>query len=85
MFVDKRIGEKDNDLSAEDKMIARFTMERMKNSGKKSKFHLGDEENLTHYGQSISEIEQFEDDLIDSMKLLLNKVYDPFKVRRLLK
>ena len=33
VFVDKRIGEKDADLSAEDKMIARFTMERMKNSG----------------------------------------------------
>lgn len=62
MFIDKRIGEKDAELSAEDKMIARFTMERMKNTGKKSKFHLGDEENLTHFGQSISEIEQFEDD-----------------------
>ena len=34
VFVDKRIGEKDAELSAEDKMIARFTMERMKNSGK---------------------------------------------------
>ena len=33
VFVDKRIGEKDADLSAEDKMIARCTMERMKNSG----------------------------------------------------
>ena len=32
-FVDRRIGEKDAELSAEDKMIARFTMERMKNSG----------------------------------------------------
>jgi len=62
VFVDKRIGEKDADLSAEDKMIARFTMERMKHSGKKSKFNLGEEENLTHYGQSISEIEQFDDD-----------------------
>ena len=62
VFVDKRIGEKDADLSAEDKMIARFTMERMKNSGKKNKFNLGEEESLTHYGQSISEIEQFDDD-----------------------
>ena len=30
--------------------------------GKKNKFNLGEEENLTHYGQSISEIEQFDDD-----------------------
>ena len=34
IFVDRRIGEKDAELSAEDKMIARFTMERMKNTGK---------------------------------------------------
>jgi len=61
-FVDRRIGEKDAELSAEDKMIARFTMERMKNTGKKNKFNLGEEESLTHYGQSISEIEQFDDD-----------------------
>ena len=33
-FVDRRIGEKDAELSAEDKMIARFTMERMKNTGR---------------------------------------------------
>ena len=61
VFVDKRIGEKDSELSAEDKMIARFTAERMK-SGSKNIFNLGEEENLTHYGQAISEIEQFDDD-----------------------
>ena len=59
IFIDKRIGEKDAELSAEDKMIARFTAERMKNSGKKKNiFNLGEEENLTHFGQSISELEQ---------------------------
>ena len=62
VFVDKRIGEKDTELSAEDKMIARFTAERMAKNSSKSKFNLGEEENLTHYGQAISEIEQFDDD-----------------------
>ena len=62
VFVDKRIGEKDTELSAEDKMIARFTAERMAKNSSKSKFNLGEEEHLTHYGQAISEIEQFDDD-----------------------
>merc|ERR1712156_332974 len=62
VFIDKRIGEKDTELSAEDKMIARFTAERMKHGKKKNIFNLGEEENLTHYGQSISELEQFDDD-----------------------
>ena len=62
IFVDKRIGEKDAELSAEDKMIARFTAERMKKGGKKNIFNLGEEENLTHFGQAISELEQFDDD-----------------------
>ena len=62
VFIDKRIGEKDAELSAEDKMIARFTAERMKHGKKKNIFNLGEEENLTHYGQSISELEQFDDD-----------------------
>ena len=62
VFVDRRIGEKDAELSAEDKMIARFTAERMKVGTKKNLFNLGEEENLTHYGQAISEIEQFDDD-----------------------
>merc|ERR1711936_1434799 len=30
MFLDKRIGEKDNNLSAEDKMVARFTAQRIR-------------------------------------------------------
>ena len=42
MILDKRIGEKDNNLSAEDKMIARFTAERVKGAGKTSIFNLGD-------------------------------------------
>ena len=62
IFVDKRIGEKDTDLSAEDKMIARFAAERI-NQGKKqgSIFNLGEEETLTHFGKSLADIERYED------------------------
>ncbi len=62
VFVDQRIGEKDVELSAEDKMIARFTAERMKVGGKKNIFNLGEEEGLTHFGKSITDLERFEDD-----------------------
>ena len=62
VFVDKRIGEKDAELSAEDKMIARFAAERI-NQGKKpgSIFNLGEEETLTHFGKSLADIERYED------------------------
>ena len=49
-------------MSADDKMIARFTAERMKNHGKKSIFNLGGEETLTHFGKSLAEIERLDDD-----------------------
>ena len=59
VFLDKRIGEKDAALSAEDKMIARFAAERQ--SKGKNLFNLGEEETLTHFGKSLAEIETFED------------------------
>merc|ERR1711892_1017237 len=58
---DKRIGEKDNNLSAEDKMIARFTAERVEGAGKTSIFNLGDDYNLTHGGARIEDIDKFDD------------------------
>merc|ERR1719319_852386 len=61
MFHDKRIGEKDTNMSAEDKMIARFTAERLKGAGRQSIFNLGDDTGLTHGGSNIADIEQFED------------------------
>jgi len=61
LFMDKRIGEKDNNLSAEDKMIARFTAERVKGAGKSSIFNLGDDYNLTHGGARIDDIDKFDD------------------------
>ena len=62
VFVDRRIGEKDAALNPEDKMIARFTAERL-GKNKSSVFNLGgeDETLLTHFGKALSEIEQFDD------------------------
>ena len=60
VLIDKRIGEKDASLSAEDKMIARFTAEKSR-SKSGSIFNLGEEETLTHFGKSLAEIETFED------------------------
>jgi len=60
LFLDKRIGEKDSNLSAEDRMIARFTAERVKGAGKTSIFNIGDDFNLTHGGEKLSEIDKFE-------------------------
>ena len=64
--MDKRIG---RDLPAEDKMVARFAMERNKSSGKttrKQKFNLADDDDgdmdamgemttLTHFGQATGD------------------------------
>merc|ERR1711915_670163 len=60
LFLDKRIGEKDNNLSAEDRMIARFTAERIKGAGKSSIFNLGDDFNLTHGGEKLNDIDKFD-------------------------
>ena len=69
IFLDKRIGEKCNDMSHEQKMAARFAAE-MKRGKKRKKFNLdddddifaqGEEEVLTHFGKNLAEIEKFED------------------------
>lgn len=56
------MGERDTTASKEDKMIKRFALERRKRYGGKNVYQLDDvEENLTHYGQSLSEIEKYQD------------------------
>ncbi|XP_037242001.1 nucleolar protein 14 [Falco rusticolus] len=52
-------------ISPEEKMIRRFTLERQKNYGKKNIYNLNEDEELTHYGQSLAEIEKM-NDIIDS-------------------
>lgn len=47
-FIDRRIGEKNTQLSAEDRMIARFAAERAKQHNRKSMYNLADDEILTH-------------------------------------
>merc|ERR1739838_1251041 len=75
MFLDKRIGEKDNNLSAEDKMVARFTAERIKGSGKSSIFNLGDDYSLTHGGEKLEHIDKFDNPKSDDEEELLNKEF----------
>lgn len=60
-FIDRRIGEKDTQLSAEDRMIARFAAERQKQHSKKDIYNLADDEILTHRGQTLEQIEKFDD------------------------
>jgi len=62
-LLDKRIGEADPGMTAEQKAEARFAMaEKSRRAGKKSLFVLGDEEEtLTHAGRDIADIERFED------------------------
>lgn len=60
VFLDRRIGEQNCAMSMEDKAIARFTTERMKVYKKESIFNLNDEI-LTHRGQTLEEIEKFDD------------------------
>ncbi|XP_054015738.1 nucleolar protein 14 homolog [Hylaeus anthracinus] len=61
IFLDKRIGEKSFTMSEEDKALARFAAERMKAHKKKNIYSLNDEELLTHRGQTLEEIEKFDD------------------------
>ncbi|XP_055576658.1 nucleolar protein 14 [Falco biarmicus] len=65
VFKDKRFGEYNTKISPEEKMIRRFTLERQKNYGKKNIYNLNEDEELTHYGQSLAEIEKM-NDIIDS-------------------
>ncbi|XP_011642676.1 nucleolar protein 14 [Pogonomyrmex barbatus] len=60
IFLDKRIGEKNYAMSTEEKTLARFATERIKAYKKKSIFNLNDEI-LTHRGQTLEEIEKFDD------------------------
>ncbi|KAF8838628.1 Nop14-like protein [Paxillus ammoniavirescens] len=58
--VDRRFGENDPSMSLEERMLERFTKERQRAS-KTSAFNLDDEEELTHYGQSLSKLDDFDD------------------------
>lgn len=58
--MDRRFGENDPSMSLEDRMLERFTKERQRAS-RGAAFNLEDEDELTHYGQSLSKLDDFDD------------------------
>ncbi|XP_014822341.1 PREDICTED: nucleolar protein 14 [Poecilia mexicana] len=60
-FIDRRLGEYDAKMAPEDKILQRFAIERQRAHGKRDVYNLNEEEELTHYGQSLAEIEKFND------------------------
>ncbi|KAM8827794.1 nucleolar protein 14 isoform 1-T2 [Spinachia spinachia] len=60
-FIDKRFGEYDTQMAPEDKILKRFAMERQRVHDKKDVYNLNEDEELTHYGQSLAEMEKFND------------------------
>lgn len=63
MFIDRRFGEYDEKMTLEEKMMKRFTMEKKHHHERRGKYRLEDEE-LTHLGQSLGEIDKFDDILL---------------------
>jgi nucleolar protein 14 len=59
-IVDRRFGENDPTMSLEERMLERFTRERQRAS-KSAAFNVEDEDELTHYGQSLSKLDDFDD------------------------
>ncbi|KAG9118306.1 nucleolar complex protein 14, partial [Ceratobasidium sp. 392] len=58
-IVDRRFGENDASVAPEERMLERFTKERQRRS-KGEAFNLEDDEELTHYGQSLSALDDFD-------------------------
>ncbi|XP_040275114.1 nucleolar protein 14 [Bufo bufo] len=65
LYTDKRIGEYDTKLTPEDKMMKRFALQRQKHVDKKTVYNLNEEEELTHFGQSLAALEKL-NDAVDS-------------------
>lgn len=66
-IIDKRFGENNPNMTPEERMLERFTREKQKSAGGQggaSMFNLDDDEedmSLTHYGQSLSTMDDFDD------------------------
>ncbi len=58
-IVDRRFGENDANMTPEERMLERFTRERQRAS-KGVAFNLEDEDELTHYGRSLSKLDDFD-------------------------
>lgn len=59
-IIDRRFGENDPTMAPEERMLERFTKERQRAS-RGAVFNLEDEDELTHYGQSLSKMDDFDD------------------------
>lgn len=57
--MDRRFGENDPTMSLEERMLERFTKERQRAS-RGVAFNLEDEDELTHYGQTLSKMDDFD-------------------------
>lgn len=64
--TDRRFGENDANMTPEEKMLERFKREKQKKTRNSSLFNLEDdaEEELTHFGQSLAEMDTFDDPII---------------------
>ncbi|CAE6366691.1 unnamed protein product [Rhizoctonia solani] len=58
-IVDRRFGENDATMTPEERMLERFTRERQRQA-KGAVFNLEDDEELTHYGQSLNALDDFD-------------------------
>ncbi|CEL59285.1 putative nucleolar complex protein 14 OS=Schizosaccharomyces pombe (strain 972 / ATCC 24843) GN=nop14 PE=1 SV=1 [Rhizoctonia solani AG-1 IB] len=58
-IVDRRFGEGDATMTPEERMLERFTRERQRQA-KGAVFNLEDDEELTHYGQSLNALDDFD-------------------------
>ncbi|XP_021499370.1 nucleolar protein 14 [Meriones unguiculatus] len=65
IFTDKRFGEYNSNISPEEKMMKRFALEQQRHHEKKNIYNLNEDEELTHYGQSLADIEKH-NDIVDS-------------------
>ncbi|MBN3322136.1 NOP14 protein, partial [Atractosteus spatula] len=60
-IIDRRFGEYDTKMAPEEKILKRFALERQRIHDKKDIYNLNEEEELTHYGQSLADIEKLND------------------------
>ena len=58
-ILDRRFGENDPTMTPEERMLERFTRERRRES-KGTLFNLEEDDELTHYGQSLSNLDDFD-------------------------
>ncbi|KAG0279373.1 nucleolar complex protein 14 [Linnemannia exigua] len=60
--VDKRFGEDNPNMTPEEKMLERFTREKQSRAKGGAMFNLEEESDLTHYGQSLAGLDDFDEE-----------------------